>query len=77
MHIYINPFMHKFPRIYIHSKNLSTVILDTLLLSDILYGIIIYLIIKLKIKFLYLNQFQHCSICLTLFLEIITKENVG
>lgn len=56
--------------------SVTTVILDPLLLSHITYGII-YLKIKLRIKFLYLNSFQHRNIYQILLLEIIIKEIIG
>lgn len=57
--------------------SVTTVILDPLLLSHITYGIIVYLKIKLRIKLLCLNSFQHRNIYQILLLEIIIKEIIG
>lgn len=56
--------------------SVTTVILGTLLLSHIIYGITIYLKIKLRTKFLYPKSFQHCSIYQVLLLEIIIEKKM-
>lgn len=78
----MHAFIVKLVCTHIHSENFSNyckkIILIYYYLSNIAYGITIYLKIKLlfnsKNKFLYLKSSQYCRIFQMILLETITEE---